>query len=348
MKPPTPSRLEFYSDDSEAGYERFALPALGTENVLLLDPSDLGSGLASEVQATFDLVEQLEAKLSKFRSESEVSLANRLAARQAVYVGDEVVELVDAAREAWELTGGAFDPTTAKLSDLWGFTSGQGRVPSDEEIAVARTASGMDRIEIDRDEGTVRFRAEGVSLDFGGIGKGYIVDRLVEQLQESGVRSGAVLSGRSTIVVWGSPPVGERWRVLVAHPEEAEESLATIELEAGALSSSGASERFFQIGTETYGHIIDPRSGRPAKSSLSATVWSPDALSGDILSTSLFVLGASALGEGGCLRQFVTRWSGFEGRDPRATFLVSERDSGSWGGLSKSVVSVGEPGFREL
>jgi len=304
--------------------------ALGTWNTLLLaDPGpDSRQETDRAAQAAFVLLDRLEDELSRFRSESEVSLLNALGASRPVPVGRALFEILETARKAWEETGGAFDPTVGPLMDAWGFPRGPARVPPPEEIARLLLSRGMDHLILDREAHTARFDREGVAIDLGAIGKGYAVDRLQALLRERGVPAGAIVSGRSTIALWGRPR--DPWRLAVVHPESAGETIATLEVEEGSVSTSGAyEEKFVHQGVE-YGHLLDPRTGSPVRSATrSVTVWTPTALEGDVLSTAFFVLGP------GEARRLL------EGRRASAAFVLD--DPSAWGGLRIDTFHSGPP-----
>ncbi|MCZ6792266.1 MAG: FAD:protein FMN transferase [Planctomycetota bacterium] len=341
--PATPF-LETYSRPG-SGFHRFPFRALGTENVLLL-AADEGEELRRCVQEAFRIVESLEGRLSKFLPESDVSLANSLAASRPVHVGEDLLFLLERAREAWEISGGAFDPTVGPLLEAWGLVDRRSRAPpSEDELRRLLELRGMDRVTVDRASGTVRYDRAGVAVDLGGMGKGYIVDRIADFLRGRGIEAGAVISGRSTLLTWGTPPGEDHWRLGLVHPDEPQETLATFLAEPGAVSSSGAYERFVRRGTEVHGHVLDPRSGRPARAVKGTTVWSRTALLGDVLSTLLFVLGDAAAGEGGPAEQLATAWTP-EGEAPRASFVWIVPQPAVWGGLEIRSRHVGEPALR--
>ena len=173
-----------------------------------------------------------------------------------------------------------------------------------------------------------------MALDLGGVGKGYAMDRVAELLRSRGASFGAVISGRSSILFLGEAPPNDPWRVDVVDPtEDDESSVGALFVRSGSISTSSPSEERFVLDGIEYGHILDPRSGRPVRSALrSVTVWTEDALEGDMLSTALFVLGKV---EGRPLIEQRLRCS--------ALFL--EDDSGSWGGLRKSLVQGQAAGF---
>ena len=309
---------------------------LGTLNVILLveepgGPS--GEQLDRLAARAFTLMSGLEEELSKFEPESEVSLLNYLGAERSVTVAPELFSLLSLSRDYWRKTRGAFDPALAGLSAAWGFDDGCGRVPSDREIALLLEAGGMDGVILDEKSQSVSFSRPGVAVDLGGIAKGFIVDRAVASLREGGARAGAFLSGRSTLVFWGQAPDEEHWRVGVADPRDPDRMRLELQVREGVVSSSSASERRFEVEGREYGHVLDPRTGRPVSHrGLGVTVWTPDALVGDVASTSLFVLGRD---EG---EEILDAFSPIS-----VVFL--EEDSLTTGGVTHTIHTRGDPGF---
>jgi len=326
---------------------------MGTENILLLEGSDR-SALGGCAQSAFRLLERLERLLSKFLSDSDLSRLNEAAGRGPVRVGEELFEVLQRAQEAWELSRGAFDPTVGGLMVAWGMVDMEGRVPSPQERRRFVASGGMGLVRLDRAGGQAEITRAGVSLDLGGIAKGYAADRIVAQLKAQGVASGAVLCGRSTTVTWGGTPSG--WRFEVVHPDDPNETLMTVLAVDGAVSSSGAYERYFRRGVRQYGHVLDPASGEPARRLKAATVWTSSGILGDVLSTALFVGGAELLeplvgeqeanSESAGLRELVARWSAGEAGSPRFAALLTEAEAGSWGGLRTRQVVLGPPPLR--
>ncbi len=289
--------------------------------------------------SAIQLMDRLEDELSRFRPDSDVSFLNELGAHRAVPVSRALFEILVLAKAAWEETGGAFDPTVGPLMDAWGFPRGPARIPADEEIQELLSRKGMDHLILDPEAHTARYDREGMAIDLGGIGKGYTLDRVVSLLQERGVPAGAVISGTSSIVLWGSPPEGNAWRIQVTHPEKPDAAVRILEVEPGSISTSGAyRDRFVHEGIE-YGHILDPRTGKPVERPIeSVTVWTPEAVQGDILSTALFVLDPEA---GKRLLE----------RRPRVSALLVEKapeGSQASKGLSVRAVHSGPPAFQEI
>jgi len=319
-------------------FRRYERRALGTWNVLLLadlDP-DRPSRTDGAAEAGWALLDRLEDELSRFRPESDVCLLNALGAAQGVPIGRALFDVLSMAKDAWTRTDGAFDPTVGPLMDAWGFPRGPARVPPAQEIAALLERRGMGGVILDERTRTARFDRPGVALDLGAIGKGYAADRVAARLREKGVGAGAVLSGRSTIVVWGPAPGGGPWRVDLLHPGDPSAALRTLLVESGSVSTSaGTEERFILDGVE-YGHILDPRTGLPVQSRVrSVTVWTETAVRGDILSTALFVLGKGAA-------------PALVAAEGRASALIVEEDPSAWGGLQVDVVEAGDPALRVL
>ncbi|MGQ9589704.1 MAG: FAD:protein FMN transferase [Planctomycetota bacterium] len=339
------AEIESYGS-AHSELRRFEVRAMGTRNVLLV------SGLPERelreaAQEAFETIERLEGALSKFLPSSDLSHLNLLGASQPVRVGKDLLFLLLRAREAWEATGGAFDPAVGPLLEAWGFVGLEGRVPAPREVETARSLAGMVNVEVDPASGTASLARPGVSLDLGGIAKGYAVDVAADCLAARGVAVGAVLSGRSSARVWGRPPGEEAWRFDLVHPSDPEGSLRTVLVETGAVSASSASERKFVRGGRTYGHVIDPRTGAPARGVLSAAVWTESALIGDVLSTALLVLGREGLEEGGAAERLLERWKR-PGSEARASVVLAVENPRLWGGFEVVERHFGKPGFREV
>jgi thiamine biosynthesis lipoprotein len=177
--------------------------------------------------AAFDLVDRLEAELSRFVANSDVSRVNALAAGQGARVSPTTLECLAIARHLYDLTSGAFD------------------------ISVG---TGLPDLELDPDTFTVHARRDGVRLDLGGIGKGYAVDRVAELLGEWEIRHALVHGGFSSVLALEAPPEREGWALTLSAPEGGE-VLARLQARRQAFSASG---------TRKGEHIVDPRTGRPA------------------------------------------------------------------------------------
>ena len=249
--------------------------------------------------AALDLVDEIEATISIYREESEISRLNAGAAAGWQPVSDELHGLLTLARELHGRTGGGFDIAAGALVRAWGFLRRQGRTPTDDELASALAASGMRHVEPDAAGRRMRFTRPGVEINPGAIGKGWAVDRASDALAAAGVPSMLVHGGQSSVRARGihgpALPGRRGWPVGLRHPLFPGRRLATIALEDRALGTSGSATQFFVDRGRRLGHILDPRTGRPAEGVLSATVIAPTAAVADALSTAAYVLGVAGL-----------------------------------------------------
>jgi thiamine biosynthesis lipoprotein len=245
------------------------------------------------VFAALDLVEALESQLTVYRDNSEVNAINQKASTAPVAVEPRLFELFEQAACLHRDTGGAFDITSGPLSQAWGFFRREGRVPSDEEIDAARKRVGMRHVVLDGARQTVAFRQAGIAVNFNSMGKGYALDRMAELLDERGVDDYLIHGGKSSVLARGDQPGYERdgWTVGLRHPLRPAERVAEFQLRNQSLSTSGSGTQFFIRRGKRYGHILDPRTGRPAEGLFSATVIAPTACEADALSTAFYVMG---------------------------------------------------------
>lgn len=268
---------------------RLATRAMACEFAVLLNPSPHAPlRLASDA---LEMLHPLEAQMTAYRDHSELSRINRRAAREAVRVEPRLFELLLQAAELCKRTDGAFDPTSGPLIDLWRRCRREGTIPRDDEIAGCLERTGIEHVEFDPAADTVRFRREGVELNLGGIGKGAALDRLGEFLVANGLGDFLLYGGRSSVLARGEHHHAGGWPVGLRDPLFPDRDVATVLLRDCALSSSGTGVQHFRHGGRRYGHILDPRTGRPVEGMLSTTVLAPTAAEADALSTAFFVGG---------------------------------------------------------
>ncbi|MEY4386188.1 MAG: hypothetical protein RLY20_1471 [Verrucomicrobiota bacterium] len=266
-----------------------ACRAMNTRFELVLHGGNAASLRAAGEEALRE-VERLEAQLSLFRPGSDIARVNALAACEPVRILPETFALLEHAQRLSAETHGAFDLTMAPLLRCWGLLGGnEGNLPTAAEVAAARAVCGMDLVQLDRAEFTVRFKRDGVMLDLGAIGKGYAVDKAVELLREAGVESALLHGGTSTAFAFGTPPDAAAWKVAVDIPGTGQRH--EISLRDESLSVSAISGKCFVANGRTLGHIIDPRTGEPATRAILSAVVLPSATETDALSTALLVLG---------------------------------------------------------
>lgn len=248
--------------------------------------------------AVLDLVDEIEGRISIYRSDTEFARVN--AARgEWVTVSSDTLALLALARDLHARTDGGFDVAAGPLVSAWGFLKRQGRTPEPDELAAALAVSGSRHLEIDEAASRVRLLDAGAALNPGAIGKGWAIDRGMSFLQGAGVPSVLVHGGQSSVRAIGtqgpSLPGRGGWPVGLRHPLRPGWRLATITLCDKALGTSGSGTQFFIERGKRLGHILDPRNGRPAEGMLSATVIAESAAEADALATALYVLGPDGL-----------------------------------------------------
>ena len=252
---------------------------MGTTIELLLDAED-GEQAQSALRAVEEEFERLEAMLSRFRPDSELSRLNR---DGQILAPPDLERVVGLALEAREQTAGRFDPTVYDALARAGYDRSFEQVAPE---AAAEAAAGVDslegascggRVTIDPETGRIEIEP-GFRIDLGGIGKGYAVDRAIEILA---VQGPCLVNAGGDLAVRGDRP----WPIGV-------EDGPTLELTRGAIATSGRDRRHWRRGSEERHHLIDPATGRPAETDLiRVTVVAPSAVEADVLAKTLFLSG---------------------------------------------------------
>ncbi len=243
--------------------------------------------------AALDLVEQLEDQMTVYRPHSEVSRLNRGAIERKVDVEPRLFELLRFAKELHRRTAGAYDITSGPLTKAWGFFRRAGKMPRDDELAATLSRVGSQHLALDESQRTVRFMRPDMEINLGSIGKGHALDRCAELLEGRGVADFVLHGGQSSVLARGERGLaaGEGWWIGLRNPLRPTEQLGEIRLRNRALGTSGSGTQFFYHQGRRYGHILDPRTGRPAEGMLSTTVLAPSGAEADALSTAFFVMG---------------------------------------------------------
>jgi thiamine biosynthesis lipoprotein len=239
------------------------------------------------IAAVMAEMHRIDAAMSPFKPESELSRVNREAARRPVPVSDELFALLECAQAFSALSDGAFDITFAAAGRLYDYRQGIG--PDDAALARARRAIGWWHLELERAARTVRFAIPGMCIDLGGFAKGHAVDNAAAILCRHGIAHAYVSAGGDSRAV--GDRAGRPWSVGVRDPRCADALVAVLPLVDAAVSTSGDYERFFDAADGRCHHIIDPRSGRSPRDVRSVTIVADDGLTAEALSKSVFVLG---------------------------------------------------------
>lgn len=249
--------------------------------------SEEEAGEAAE--EAFRELHRIEAMMSNWKKESELSRLNRDSDGKPYDISRELYYVLERSIYYSHLTAGAFDVTARPLVRLWGFQGGSAHLPDSMEIEQTMSLVGYEKVMLDG-ESTSIMMPPGMELDLAGIAKGYGVDRAASILRGRGVENALVNIG-GNIYAFGSPPGKKGWRIGIRDPRGGREVVGSLLLVNEAVSTSGNYENYVEIEGAIYGHIIDPRVGRPVSHILSVTALAPTAIEADALSTGFFVLG---------------------------------------------------------
>lgn len=240
-------------------------------------------------RAAFEHIARLEDVMSDYRPTSELRRLCAAAGGEPVKVSPELLHILLRSEELSRRSDGAFDVTIGPLVKLWRAARRSGTLPRCDEIDAAERLVGWRRVVIDRKAGAVRLETPGMQLDLGGIAKGYACDEAISVLKRHGIRSALVEMG-GDIVVSGPPPGKKGWEIEIANATDPAER--QVILSNAAMSSSGDTEQYVEIGGRRYSHIVDPRTGLGLTDRTAVTIIAPNGATADGLSTAISVMGA--------------------------------------------------------
>ena len=244
------------------------------------------------IDEAFASMVEIDRLMSNYRADSELAHINARAAVEPVHVSDPMWGVLSAAQLVSKRSEGAFDITVGPLVRLWGFHDKTPHIPTATELRQVRPIVGYDNVVLDPAAQTIAFRRPGVELDLGGIAKGFAVELAGGVLRRRGF-TGLIDAGGNQYLV-GHPPDKAAWQIGIEDPQKPGALLGVLDVDTGAVSTSGGYHNFFVAGGKTYGHLLDPRSLQPSNAALSVTIVSPDATLADALSKPAFILGPAA------------------------------------------------------
>lgn len=264
-------------------------PVMGTfAGITLYGKIDRTEKAAEKIYRAFKKVEKT---CSIFDPQSELSKLNASAHEKPFKCSPLLWELIMLSKNAYEMSGGAFDITAKPLMDLWGFYRKREKLPDQEEIKKAMEKVGFDKLILNEKEHSVKFKKAGVQLDMGGIAKGFAVDKAAKAAIKCGVKMGIINLGGNMRCLPLPPPGKEKYTIGIRDPINKDTECAYVELLNSSVATSGNYERYLVIDGVRYTHIMDVKTGRPVKDMLSVTVVTPLAANADIFSTSIFIKG---------------------------------------------------------
>lgn len=270
--------------------------------------------LRAAQQAAFDRMERLVGVMSHYEPTSRVAALNLAAGLQPVPVGAEMLHVLAMARDVSRRSGGAFDVTVGSVG-RWHFDPQHPQMPTPAYVAAHLPVVDYRNLVLDERAGTAYLRQRGMRVDLGGIAKLYILEAGLETLRQHGIRH-ALVNGGGDVVAMSGPAI-RPWRVGIRDPRQPDRMLATLDLREGFVASSGDYERFFVRDGRRYHHVLDPKTGYPARGPHGVTLIGADLASVNGLGAAAMVLGPA---DG---RELVAGTRGVEG-------LIAGDDGGLW------------------
>ncbi|MEZ5400995.1 MAG: FAD:protein FMN transferase [Bryobacteraceae bacterium] len=276
------------ADGGGAATLKESRPLMGTLWSIEVAPHGREAEARAAVERAFAEAARIEALMSEWRPETAVARINAAAGGDWVEVPDELRAILERAIAYGNKSSGAFDVTWRGMGRIWRYDD-KFRTPSKKEVEGAR--GNVDYRGLQLEGNKARLAREGMAIGLGGIAKGYAVDRTSRLLREAGFAD-SIVAGAGDILASGTND-GAPWRVGIQDPRgERGRLLGVIDVSGAAVSTSGDYERFRMVGGVRYHHIIDPRTGWPARESISVSVKAASSEQADVLATAIFVLGA--------------------------------------------------------
>jgi len=320
-------RREEKPDDGLHSEVRREVVLMGSQFVFIVDAPRLQALTAiSEAAAA---IKALESRLSSWKPNSDISRLNEYAGRQPVKVSEETRRLLELAQNISGKTNGAFDVTVGAVWNIWPFRNRYAEIPSqpliEHHLGLVDAASMV----IDDDTGTAYLPQKGMSVNLGGIAKGYAAYIAIKTMKKSGIRHAAVSAG-GDLYLSGRKRSGP-WLVELEHPRWPGRYIDRFSAGDVAVATSGDAKQYVEKNGRRYGHIIDPRTGKPANDCQNVTIVTRSATEADAYATAVYVMG---LEQG---MQWVEKQQGVEA-------LIVDREgrihrSSGWLGLTRNLQS---------
>lgn len=262
---------------------------MGTRCVVELWATNKAAG-EQAIDAVFADMRQVDAMMSTYKPESEISRINAEAAQHPVAVSAELFDVIAISVEYSRLSKGVFDITYASVGYLYDYR----RHVHPDDAAIRAALPGIDyrNLRLDPKAHSVAFEKPGMRIDLGGIAKGYSVDRGIDILKKAGIGHAMVNAGGDTRII--GDRFGKPWVIGIRDPNDGNKVVLRMPLQDTAFSTSGDYERFFDEGGVRYHHIIDPKTGKSPHAVRSATIIASTATRTDGLSKTVFILGPKA------------------------------------------------------
>lgn len=221
---------------------------------------------------------------------SDICKVNAEAGKSPVRVSQDVYKMIELSLYYSKISEDAYDITIGPLMDLWGFSGENPYVPSDAQIKEKLQLVDSSQVILNKEKRTVFLKRPGMSIDLGAVAKGYAAEKAAQVLREAGIKQALINAGGNVVGI-GMKDDKNPWKIGIQDPRNSEDIVGTLSLADASAVTSGDYQRNFMENGTMYHHILEPKTGKPARTTWSVTVIAKDSGLADILSTTLFVLG---------------------------------------------------------
>ena len=264
----------FYNRKITFSQSKFAL-----DTIVEITVTSQKRNIKSVIDEAFEMIADYDRKFNFYDPEGELGKIN---SSEQVSLDKDFYQLLKISFELYEKSDSLYDTTIGRLTELWDFSTEH--IPNIDSIRTAQENSGFEKIKFSEDQ---LIKPKNLKLNFGSLAKGYIIDRVVDFLEDNPVESGIVNAG-GDIRIFG---YNKKKEIGIQHPRsDRNEIIATLQVGNKAIVTSGDYERFFIKDNKRYHHIIDPKTGFPTENAISVTVVASQAVTADAYSTALFLL----------------------------------------------------------
>ena len=266
-----------------------SLILMGSKFDITVITEDKKSGTKYINMATNE-IKRIEGIISSWNKNSQTSEINKFAGIKPVQISQELFDLIIRSKHISKVTDGAFDITYASIDKIWKFDGSMTKFPKEEDLKQSISRVGFEKIVMDSAKRTVFLPEIGMKIGFGAIGKGYAADKVRDLLENHGVVAG-IINASGDLTTWGNQESNKPWMVGITNPLNKEKVFSWFAMNNNSVVTSGNYEKYVKFNNKLYSHIIDPRTGHPAKGVVSVSVFAPKAELADALATGIFVMG---------------------------------------------------------
>lgn len=245
------------------------------------------------INNAFDRIKQIGTKMSVNKEGSELDIIANASGKNFVKVSDDTFAVIKKGLQYAEQSKGAFDITIGPLVKLWGIGTDHAKVPTQSEIDAAKALVGYKDLVLDEKDKKVMLKRQGMSIDVGGIGKGFAADEAAKVLKQNGVKHAIINLGGNVLVIGDNPDGRRPWGIAIQNPSDPEgKEVGTLGVTNKTVVTSGIYERFIEKDGKRYHHILNPFTGYPMDNSLaSVTVVTDVSFDADAMTKYIFYQG---------------------------------------------------------